>query len=175
MLESGKCRSFTSIPYQFCNHLSVLFVLFMEFLLLPAKMLVVAMMVRSTPVLFVLSTYLCFVNLLSLLPSKPLLCQCLLLLDAIKIIETILVPCKPAAVSWWQPCILFLMHRLCIFANKLWCSLVHGVQIPRPLPHTDQHLLKLKGSALYTGCFFNWYPPKKLKYGKPRLGESTLT
>ena len=20
---------------------------------------------------------------------------------------------------------------------------------------------------------FNWYPPKKLKYGKPRLGEST--
>ena len=26
-----------------------------------------------------------------------------------------------------------------------------------------------------TGCFFNWYPPKKLKYVKPRLGESTLT
>ena len=23
--------------------------------------------------------------------------------------------------------------------------------------------------------FFNWYPPKKLKYVKPRLGESTLT
>ena len=23
--------------------------------------------------------------------------------------------------------------------------------------------------------FFNWYPLKKLKYGKPRLGESTLT
>ena len=27
----------------------------------------------------------------------------------------------------------------------------------------------------YTGCFFHWYPPKKLKYVKPRLGESTLT
>ena len=28
----------------------------------------------------------------------------------------------------------------------------------------------------YTGCFFfNWYPPKKLKYVKPRLGVSTLT
>ena len=28
----------------------------------------------------------------------------------------------------------------------------------------------------HTGCFFShWYPPKKLKYGKPRLGESTLT
>ena len=27
----------------------------------------------------------------------------------------------------------------------------------------------------HTGCFFNWYPPKKLKYRKPRLGESTLT
>ena len=27
-----------------------------------------------------------------------------------------------------------------------------------------------------TGCFcFHWYPPKKLKYGKPTLGESTLT
>ena len=26
-----------------------------------------------------------------------------------------------------------------------------------------------------TGCFFHWYPPKKLKYGKPRLGKSTLT
>ena len=25
------------------------------------------------------------------------------------------------------------------------------------------------------GVFFNWYPPKKLKYGKPRLGVSTLT
>ena len=25
------------------------------------------------------------------------------------------------------------------------------------------------------GVFFNWYPPKKLKYGKPKLGVSTLT
>ena len=25
------------------------------------------------------------------------------------------------------------------------------------------------------GVFCNWYPPKKLKYGKPRLGESMLT
>ena len=25
------------------------------------------------------------------------------------------------------------------------------------------------------GVFFTGYPPKKLKYGKPRLGESTLT
>ena len=24
------------------------------------------------------------------------------------------------------------------------------------------------------GDLFHWYPPKKLKYGKPRLGESTL-
>ena len=31
--------------------------------------------------------------------------------------------------------------------------------------------------SLDTGCFFllHWYPPKKFKYGKPRLGESTLT
>ena len=25
------------------------------------------------------------------------------------------------------------------------------------------------------GVFFNWYPPKKLKYRKPRLGESMFT
>ena len=25
------------------------------------------------------------------------------------------------------------------------------------------------------GDFFHWYPPKKLKYGKSSLGESTLT
>ena len=27
----------------------------------------------------------------------------------------------------------------------------------------------------YRVFFSYWYPPKKLKYGKPRLGESTLT
>ena len=27
----------------------------------------------------------------------------------------------------------------------------------------------------YRVFFFNWYPPKKLNYGKPRLGESTAT
>ena len=30
-------------------------------------------------------------------------------------------------------------------------------------------------TIITTGCFFSWYPPKKLKYGKPRVGESTLT
>ena len=35
---------------------------------------------------------------------------------------------------------------------------------------------KLEGWCVpVTGCFFNWYPPKKLKYGKPRLGESSAT
>ena len=29
--------------------------------------------------------------------------------------------------------------------------------------------------AVIQGVFFHWYPPKELKYGKPRLGESTLT
>ena len=32
--------------------------------------------------------------------------------------------------------------------------------------------LQYRRSILYR-VFFNWYPPKK--YGKPRLGESTLT
>ena len=30
-------------------------------------------------------------------------------------------------------------------------------------------------ARIIQGGFFHWYPPKKLKYGKPRLGESTLT
>ena len=34
------------------------------------------------------------------------------------------------------------------------------------------HLLPPK---LYRVFFFHWYPPKKLKYGEPRSGESTLT
>ena len=29
--------------------------------------------------------------------------------------------------------------------------------------------------VIYRVICFHWYPPKKLKYGKPRLGESTLT
>ena len=29
--------------------------------------------------------------------------------------------------------------------------------------------------CIYTGCFFLLVPPKKLEYGKHRLGESTLT
>ena len=42
-----------------------------------------------------------------------------------------------------------------------------GVDIPKNLSGVHK--------SPNTGCFFNWYPPKKLKYGKPRLGESTLT
>ena len=30
-------------------------------------------------------------------------------------------------------------------------------------------------ARIIQGGFFHWYPPKKLKYGKLRLGESTLT
>ena len=29
--------------------------------------------------------------------------------------------------------------------------------------------------CIIQGVFFHWYPPKKLKYGKPGLGESTAT
>ena len=41
------------------------------------------------------------------------------------------------------------------------------------------HLVNIIGLVEHqhnTGCFFfHGYPPKKLKYGTPRLGESTLT
>ena len=35
---------------------------------------------------------------------------------------------------------------------------------------------RIRDGYMYTyiqGVFFNWYPPKKLKYGKPKLGESS--
>ena len=37
-------------------------------------------------------------------------------------------------------------------------------------------IIKTGGFDDITGCFFShWCPPKKFKYGKPRLGESMLT
>ena len=36
-------------------------------------------------------------------------------------------------------------------------------------PSSEQH------NTFVQGVFFNWYPPKKLKYVKSQLGESTLT
>ena len=42
-----------------------------------------------------------------------------------------------------------------------------------------KELYRSSGFVVYecTGCFFSshWYPPTKLKYGKPMLGESSLT
>ena len=41
---------------------------------------------------------------------------------------------------------------------------------------SPQILLSALSEALYVqGVFFTGTPPKKLNYGKPRLGESTLT
>ena len=37
--------------------------------------------------------------------------------------------------------------------------------------HCCRHLVK----NIITCVCFHWYPPKKFKYGKHRLGESTLT
>ena len=31
-----------------------------------------------------------------------------------------------------------------------------------------------RATRLIQGDFFHWSPPKKLEYGKPRIGESTL-
>ena len=51
-------------------------------------------------------------------------------------------------------------------------------KLPPPIDTPKTLLVKLHlwmKPLRYTGCSFNWYPPKKLKYVKPRLGESTLT
>ena len=47
--------------------------------------------------------------------------------------------------------------------------------LPFPRIRDLRAIFKAALMAVDTGCFFHWYPPKKLKYGKPRLGESTLT
>ena len=39
----------------------------------------------------------------------------------------------------------------------------------------DSKVSKLIMAFKVQGGFFHWYPPKMLKYEKPRLGESTLT
>jgi hypothetical protein len=39
----------------------------------------------------------------------------------------------------------------------------------------DKSLVDDSTLEIIQGGFFNWPPPKKLKYVKPRLGESTLT
>ena len=36
-------------------------------------------------------------------------------------------------------------------------------------------LISVTGVIVQGVFFLHWYPPKELKYGKPRLGESTLT
>ena len=41
--------------------------------------------------------------------------------------------------------------------------------------HYYHYALHIMQCIMIQGVFSHWYPPIKLKYGKPRLGESTLT
>ena len=61
--------------------------------------------------------------------------------------------------------------------RQWWRCLIH---VPPGQLHQHQHhwhhLHYSLCHPIVQGVFFlHWYPPKKLKYGKPRLGESTLT
>ena len=42
-------------------------------------------------------------------------------------------------------------------------------------PETFKKRFEFVAGFNIQGVSFNWYPPEKLKYGKPRLGVSTLT
>ena len=61
----------------------------------------------------------------------------------------------------------------------LLCALMlTGQMLTTLLAHTylnSEYLFAIYTIFNLQGVFFRWYPPKKLKYGKPRLGESTLT
>ena len=51
-----------------------------------------------------------------------------------------------------------------------------GVRLCSVKTCTIENTVKVRAVQKSTGCFFlHWYPPQKLKYGKPRIGESTLT
>ena len=59
---------------------------------------------------------------------------------------------------------------------------ITGLSIEDVFPRTFETFLTPTRYSLPTptqshlyGFFFNWYPPKKLKYGKPKLCVSTLT
>ena len=101
-------------------------------------------------------------------------------------------PSSPATPAWMTVISVFLVsHKSINFGGKgvgLNYKLNRAdVQIKSLIVTLVSHLLiwyLLHRSPIYcldiqighTGCFFlHWYPPKKLKYGKPRLGESTLT
>ena len=67
------------------------------------------------------------------------------------------LPCRAGEGSWWQQ---------------------PGTRQPQTAVRVTW-VQNTKYKVKNTGCFFHWYPPQKLnfnlKYGKPRLGESTLT
>ena len=65
-------------------------------------------------------------------------------------------------IFWGQKCDIYLQEEL-------------GAIIHLALPEIKHSSQKIGTNQKPTGCFCNWYPPKKLKYGKPRLGESTST
>ena len=72
-------------------------------------------------------------------------------------------------------------HVLSCFLERQSWREASGVTTPIPLG--SNHLIRywcrerslFMGKDEIQGVFFHWYHPKKLKYGKPRLGESTLT
>ena len=60
-----------------------------------------------------------------------------------------------------------------------WCHMVAKFAINASgamlLPNLIQVTQSISGSVVPLAMFLHWASPKKLKYGKPRLGESPLT
>ena len=74
------------------------------------------------------------------------------------------------------PCICLCVHHHGIFIGpNFWHERVDGRKviegIVRGPPFVDLKVSRI--TVVVQGDFFHWYPPKK--YGKHRLGESTLT
>ena len=98
----------------------------------------------------------CLLDQTQVSPFSPKQCQVLL----------------PASISpWWSstspaPALAWSSPMLSVAGQK-------RDQMARVVLPTGED--NLKEMEKYAGWFFSMVPPKKLKYGKPRLGESTLT
>ena len=59
--------------------------------------------------------------------------------------------------------------------TKGWLFLVAFISVQIGIANKRIVIGLLCSRLFMQGVFFHWYPPKKLKYGKPRSGESKLT
>ena len=80
--------------------------------------------------------------------------------------------------SAWMEVLSSWTKKSVLLEHRYWSILSYPCKLSRSmnLIRFNKHLGSMwHFEALTQGVYFNWDPPKRLKYVKPRLGESTLT